>query len=212
MSADPDRALIHECSLLFNLLFILGRNPVLSTDPSIGIIFHSGSWLRGLVSWWHRLRSRQTLPMHEELIYEYETTLVPRDQAQPLETTGMQLAASQVWTADFKCFNFMHAFHYIAMAGSFSRQASNRTILHRLLKSTFVFCQHKHFNLMLSLLSKHWVCFKLLVRENTALCSDTRCWISISFAYCEILQTDLPALCQFFTIYCLQQKEHGRSN
>lgn len=168
MSTVPDRALIHKCSLLFNLLFILGRNPVLSTDSSIGIIFHSGSWLRGLVSWWHRLCCRQTLPMHEKLIYEYETMLVPRDQTQPLETTGMHLAASQVWTTDFKCFNFMHAFHYIAMARSFSRQASNQTILHRLLKSIFALCQHKHFNLMFSLLSKHWVGFKIIRKVETA--------------------------------------------
>lgn len=112
VSAPPDRVLIHTYSLLFNLLLVLGRMLVLSTAPSIGIIFHCCSWLRGLVSWWYCVHCRLTLPKHETLIYEYETAPVSREQAEPPEKGRTSLTAFlQLNYSYFVCFNFMHTFH-----------------------------------------------------------------------------------------------------
>lgn len=80
------------------------------------------------------------------------------------------LPASKSSTTHFKCFNFMHAFHYKPWPEAFLDKPSNQTILHRLLKSNFVLCQHKQFNLMFSLLSKHCVLFKTLLQGRTPLC------------------------------------------
>lgn len=78
--------------------------------------------------------------------------------------------ASKSLTTHFECFNFMHAFHYKSWPEAFLDKPSNQTILHRLLKSNFVLCQHKQFNLMVSLLSKHCVPFKSPLKGRTPLC------------------------------------------
>lgn len=82
----PDRAFIHMHSLLFNLLLIPGKNSVISAASWIGIIFQRGSWLGAGSQQWEFLLCSTTLPLHEELIYEYEAPLAPGEQLQPRET------------------------------------------------------------------------------------------------------------------------------
>lgn len=79
----PDRAFIHRHSLLFNLLLIPGKNPVIWAAPWTGIIFQRGSWLGAASQQWESLLCSTTLPLHEELIYEYEAPLAPGEQLQP---------------------------------------------------------------------------------------------------------------------------------
>ena len=94
--------------------------------------------------------------MCEELIHENKTMLVPGDHIQPLESSGTPLRAWEDSDTDLKWFKCMHTFHYKSWPKASRRgRASNQTILHGLLKSRFVLCQHKQFNLMFSLLSKH---------------------------------------------------------
>lgn len=73
-------------SLLFNLLLIPGKNSVISAASWIGIIFQRGSWLGAGSQQWEFLLCSTTLPLHEELIYEYEAPLAPGEQLQPQET------------------------------------------------------------------------------------------------------------------------------
>lgn len=82
----PDRAFIHMHSLLFNLLLIPGKNSMISAAPWTGIIFQCGSWLGAGSQQWEFLLCSTTLPLHEELIYEYEAPLAPGEQLQPPET------------------------------------------------------------------------------------------------------------------------------
>lgn len=121
--------------------------------------FSLHSCLQGLVSWYWCLHWGPTMPVCEKLIYEYKAMLVPGDWAQPLESSGAPLQAQTDQATDLKRFNCMHAFHYKPWPKALEAggRASNQTILHGLLKSRFVLCQHKQFNLMFSLLSKHWV-------------------------------------------------------
>lgn len=114
--------------------------------------------LQDPVSWCRCWLWRPMLPACEELIYEYKTMLVPGDHVQPLESSGAPLLAPGKLKTPKKWFNCMHAFHYKSWPKASRRgRPSDETILHGLLKSRFVLCQHKQFNLMFSLLSKHWV-------------------------------------------------------
>ena len=173
MSGLPDRAFIHTLSLLFNLLFALGKNSVISTAPSIGIIFHPGSWLRGWAS------AAVLLALQDDTANAWRADLWiwsntgTRGLALATRDNWNILTVSESWTTDFKRFNFMHAFHYKSWPEAFLDKPSNQTILHRLLKSNFVLCQHKQFNLMFSLLSKHWVSLKSPLQGRTPLYPPT---------------------------------------
>lgn len=143
------------CSLLVNWPLILDKMWCFPQTTDWGH-FSLCCCLRGLVSWCWRLLRRPTQPMCEELIYENKTTLVPGDHLQPLESSGTPLSTQENSDTHLKWFNCMHAFHYKSWPKASRRsRPSNQTILHGLLKSRFVLCQHKQFNLMFSLLSKH---------------------------------------------------------
>lgn len=164
MSGLPDRAVIHRRSLLFNLLFIPGKNAVISAAPRTGIIFHAGcrvSHCSACSAGRHRAAPRADLWIR--------STAGTRDRPGHPGLLNT-LTASKSWAADLKRFHFMHAFHYKSWPEAFLDKPSNQTILHRLLKSNFVLCQHKQFNLMFSLLSKHWVSFKSPLQGRTPLC------------------------------------------
>lgn len=173
VSGLPDRAFIHTRSLLFNLLLILGKNTVISIAHSIGIIFHPGSWLWGWVS------AVVVLALQDDTANAWRADLWiwsnPGTRGAALATRDYWniLTVSESWTTDFKCFNFMHAFHYKSWPEAFLDKPSNQTILHRLLKSNFVLCQHKQFNLMFSLLSKHRVSFTSPLHSRTPLSIHT---------------------------------------
>ena len=149
--------------------------------------FSLRSCLQGWVSRCECLLWRPALPMCEELICEYKTMLVPGDHAQPLESSGEPLMAWENSDTHSEWFNCMHAFHCKSWpkASRRSRQ-SNQTILHGLLKSRFVLCQHKQFNLMFSLLSEHWV-LHLNPREGEErfLFISTRTSVSESIVYSQ---------------------------
>lgn len=173
MSGLPDRTFIHTHSLLFNLLFILGKNSVISTAPSIGIIFHPGSWPRGRVSAVVLLARQDNIANAWRADLWIWSNTGTRGLASATRDYWNILTVSKSWTTDFKWFNFMHAFHYKSWPEAFLDKPSNQTILHRLLKSNFVLCQHKQFNLMFSLLSKHWVSFKSALQGRTSLHPST---------------------------------------
>lgn len=157
MSALPDRALTHTCSLLVHWPLVLSEIWCFP-QPMDWDHFSLCSCLQSRVSGSWCLLWRPMLPMCEELIYEYKTMLVPGDHVQPLESTGTPLMAREHSDPDLMWFNCMHAFHYKSWPKASRRgRPGNQTILHGLLKSRFVLCQHKQFNLMFSLLSKHWV-------------------------------------------------------
>lgn len=92
VSALPDRVLTHTCSLLDNWPLILANIWCFPQPQGLGSFF-TPSYLPDLVSWCWHLLCRPTLPMWEELIYEYETMLVPGDHVQPLESSGAPLMA-----------------------------------------------------------------------------------------------------------------------
>lgn len=97
--------------------------------------------------------------MCEQLIYEKKTNV---GAGGPHLATREQWNSSRARKTPTPTGNgLIVCTHFIISLGwpRASRQGrlSNETILHGLLKSRFVLCQHKHFNLMFSLLSKHRV-------------------------------------------------------
>lgn len=168
----PDRAFTHTHSLLFNLLLVPGKNSVIWQPLALGSFF---SWL--LAGGW--------LPAVGVLALQHDTATAMKSWFMNMKHHWHQgsssshqrllstLPASKSSTTHFKCFNFMHAFHYKPWPEAFLDKPSNQTILHHLLKSNFVLCQHKQFNLMFSLLSKHCVPFKSLLQGGTPLSIQT---------------------------------------
>lgn len=111
VSALPDRALTHTCSLLVNWPLILDKIWCFHR-PMDWDHFSLCSGLQGLVSWHWCLLCRPTPTKCEELTCENKTMMVLGEHIQPLESSGTPLSAWENSDTDLKWFNCMHAFHY----------------------------------------------------------------------------------------------------
>lgn len=156
VSVLPDRALTHTCSLLADWPLFLGKSgafhrPMDGGHFSLQSCYKASSPGTGICSGGQRCQHVKSWFMN-----------IKQCCAQ-----GQRSATREQWSTSHHSGNLRHrlngligCMHFIICLGQkLPRQGkpSNQTILHRLLKSRFVLRQHKQFNLMFSLLSKHWV-------------------------------------------------------
>lgn len=90
----------------------LGRNPAISTAPSIAIIFQPASWPRGLGSAVELLAQQDSTASAWRADLWIWSAAGTGGLASATRDCWNTLTASESWTTDFNYFNFMHAFHY----------------------------------------------------------------------------------------------------